>query len=393
MNVVLLGIGLQGRAVLHDLVKNSDFKNIIAIDNDPRKINWAHRNFEDGRVKIIKFDISQKGSLDNFIRNYGKGVIIDMLPASFMEMISEIAVNNDWHYVNTNYTVDNIFKLDSKARDKNLTILPEFGLDPGIDLVMAKDAISKMDTVKKYNSYGAGIPEKKACTNPLKYKISWNINSLINSYSRKAKIISESNLVEIPAENIFDNKWIHKISIENVGQLEAFPNGDVEKYLKMAEFENIEEAGRYTMRWPGHSKFWNKIAKLGLLKDKNIKVKGKDVPQRTLLAKLLDNEELQYKEDEKDLSIIKVNITGNKDEENIKITYDLIDERDFECDLYSMQRTVGFAASIGAQMIEQGSISKRGIISPLLDIDYSELKNELEDRDIKINEKIEKIDD
>ncbi len=392
MNVILLGIGLQGRAVLYDLVNNSDFNNIIAIDNDPKKINWAHRNFEDSRLKVIRFDISQKGSLDNFIRNYAKGVIIDMLPVDLMEMISEIAINNGWHYVNTNYPYENIFKLDSEARDKDLTILPEFGLDPGIDLVLAGEGINKLDSITTYNSYGAGIPEKKACTNPLNYKISWTIDGLINSYSRDAKLISNGETVEIANKNIFNNEWIHKVDIQNHDSLEAFPNGDVTKYIRIGELENIKQAGRYTMRWPGHSMFWDKIAKLGLLEDRDIKVKGKDVAQKKLLAKLLDNDKLHYKEDEKDLTIIKVILEGKIGNKKVRNIYSMIDERDFENNFYSMQRTVGFIASIGAQMIHENKIKNRGIISPLIDVPYEEFKEELNKRDIEIRNNIVEIE-
>lgn len=89
-----------------------------------------------------------------------------------------------------------------------MTVLPEFGLDPGLDLVMAGDAVSKLDDVREFYSFGAGIPVPAACTNPLNYKISWNFEAALNSYYRQAKIVKKSNIVVIPSHEIFNRKWL-----------------------------------------------------------------------------------------------------------------------------------------------------------------------------------------
>ena len=51
-----------------------------------------------------------------------------------------------------------------------ITILPEMGMDPGIDLVLARLAVDELDTVYGLYSYGAGLPEP-ACAeaNPLHF--------------------------------------------------------------------------------------------------------------------------------------------------------------------------------------------------------------------------------
>jgi len=49
-----------------------------------------------------------------------------------------------------------------------------------------------------------------------------------------------------------------------------------------------------------------------------------------------------------------------------------------------MQRTVGFTASIGAQMILRGDITAKGLLSPLNDVPYSLFEKELRKRNIQI---------
>ena len=49
-----------------------------------------------------------------------------------------------------------------------------------------------------------------------------------------------------------------------------------------------------------------------------------------------------------------------------------------------MSRTVGYTASIGAQMIGSGVLAKRGLLSPLGDVPYAHLVDELARRGIQV---------
>ncbi|MEM4482038.1 MAG: saccharopine dehydrogenase C-terminal domain-containing protein, partial [Desulfurococcaceae archaeon] len=55
----------------------------------------------------------------------------------------------------------------------------------------------------------------------------------------------------------------------------------------------------------------------------------------------------------------------------------------------AMQRTTGFTASVGAQMILRGDISKRGILFPGTDVPFDVLTAELEKRGMKITHIVE----
>jgi len=66
----------------------------------------------------------------------------------------------------------------------------------------------------------------------------------------------------------------------------------------------------------------------------------------------------------------------------------VIDRRDLATGFTAMSRTVGFTASIGAQLIGSGRLQKRGLLSPLRDIPYDLFKQELAKRGIHINEEI-----
>ena len=66
------------------------------------------------------------------------------------------------------------------------------------------------------------------------------------------------------------------------------------------------------------------------------------------------------------------------------IFHQTLDRRDMETGLLAMQRTVGCTASIGAQMILRGDITKRGLLTPTRDIPVDTFIAELEKRNIII---------
>ena len=75
------------------------------------------------------------------------------------------------------------------ARAAGVAIMPECGLDPGIDLVLYGMAREKFSELHLVNSYCGGLPEARAANNPLKYKVSWNWEGVLSSSKRDARAI------------------------------------------------------------------------------------------------------------------------------------------------------------------------------------------------------------
>jgi saccharopine dehydrogenase-like NADP-dependent oxidoreductase len=94
---------------------------------------------------------------------------IVLLPPDVTVKTAAVAVANGCHWLDASYTRPEYQALSVEAAAKGLALLPEFGLDPGIDLVLAAEAVRELDEVHDFNSYGAGIPEPAAANNPL-----WN---------------------------------------------------------------------------------------------------------------------------------------------------------------------------------------------------------------------------
>ena len=74
---------------------------------------------------------------------------------------------------------------------------------------------------------------------------------------------------------------------------------------------------------------------------------------------------LQYAADERDVAILRVEVDGVRDDAARRVVHQVIDRRDLDTGLTAMSRTVGYAASIGAQMIGAGLITARGLLLPV----------------------------
>jgi saccharopine dehydrogenase-like NADP-dependent oxidoreductase len=190
-------------------------------------------------------------------------------------------------------------------------------------------------------------------------------------------------VIQVPADEIFSPENTHIVDIGGVGRLEAFPNGDALKYLADCPLADIRHAARYVMRRLGHGRFWYTLAKLGLLEDREVEIQGATLSQRKVLAALLEPK-LQYEDGERDLAILRVEVAGRKDGREIRIVSELVDCRDLDTGLMAMNRTVGFTAAVGAQMLAEGSISGRGLLNPWNDIPGEPFMKHLAARGIQV---------
>jgi lysine 6-dehydrogenase len=385
MRVLLLGVGMQGKAALHDLLRSAPVTEIIAADRDLDALR-AHISGLPGqaRLRCETVEATDRESLDRLFCEK-PDVAIDLMPPASTGNVARSAIEHGVHLVNTSYVNAEVLALADEAAARGVTILPEFGMDPGIDLVLMAEAVRTLDTVESLRCYGGGIPEPAAAGNPLQYKITWTMEGVLRSYHRPARLVRNGRVIEIGADRIFAPENLHALEIAGLGTLEAIPNGDALKYAPLLGLDpgRLRELGRFTLRYPGHSAFWKKIAELHLLDDEPVLVDGVAVDRRRYLATALAPH-LGYADDERDVAIIRIEADGVKDGHPARAVGEVIDRRDLTTGLTAMNRTVGFTASIGAQMITNGTITRRGLLSPVNDVPFAAFVEEAARRGIHL---------
>ena len=384
---VLGGLGMQGKAALYDLSRSTAVSHIICADANLDSWNTVTGFIDPDRVEPVRIDANSRSSLVSLLTQ-GVDVAIDLLPLPLMNTAFEAAIESGVPLVSTNYA-HNVKHLDDPAKKEGVALMTECGLDPGIDLIIYSHLANKFDEIHVINSYCGGLPEKKACNNPLNYKVSWNWEGVLLSTRRDARAIVKGRVVEISAEQQHKNELIHRIDFPGLGSLEAIPNGDAVYFTDLLGVTaNIKETGRYSLRWPGWCAFWHPLKQLGFLSDKPVNGLPCEVSSHEFLVKLLEPL-LQYENDEKDLAVMVNIFEGLHKNRKIRRTSRILIERDLNTGLLAMGMGVGFPASIVAQMIADGQIKDTGILTPTVHVPSDDFLKQLKSRGIVVEEEEE----
>ena len=391
--VLLLGLGLQGKAVVHDLEQADPVSEVVVADIDPQAMRDFFERKGYRKCRAVGLDAARQGALLELIETVRPQIAISMLPADFNYAVARAALTAGCNFVSSSYA-DRVAELDAEARAKGVTLLPEMGMDPGIDLVLGRLAVDELDVVHGLYSYGTGLPEPDcAADNPLHYKITWTFDGVLKAYKRSSRILKNGREVAIAGEEIFRDEHGHSVEIPGLGPLEAYPNGDAIHYIEVFGLgSEVRDMGRFALRYPGHRRFWVVMAELGFLDDAPLPIDGGSISPRQFLVRHL-TPKLQFAANERDVIILRVTAWGLKEGRQRQVTYQLIDYRDLDTGLFAMNRTVGFTASIAAQMILKGQISAAGVLSPTRDVPARDLLHELKARGMKLEHRVEESED
>ncbi|MFZ4780016.1 MAG: saccharopine dehydrogenase family protein [Terrimicrobiaceae bacterium] len=386
MRILVIGGGKQGRAAVYDLIHSDAVTSVTCADKDVHSLQSFLSTLGANNAQAVSVDASDGRQLRQL---FGQGfdVVIDLLPIQFIRPVCEAAIDTKTNLVNTYYD-HGLRPMADGIRQVGIAVLPEMGLDPGIDLVFCAEAVRRFDEVTLLQCYGAGFPEPSAADNPLKYKITWIWPGVLDSYDRPARLLRSGREVNISGSEMFAPENIHLTQVPGIGTLEAFPNGDAVRYARELGIDaTVQDCGRYAMRWPGHAAIWDTFKKLGFLDQAPVQGLPGQVTPRQFMAHHLEPR-LQYKPNERDVAVILVVCEGQKQGRRQRLVLSLVDYRDLSTGLLAMNRTVGFTASIAAQMLASKGIQARGLLSPLRDVPYEEFVAQLCQRGMSVQESL-----
>lgn len=400
--LLILGMGLQGKGALHDVLEHKTFTTITVADFGPR-FEADRAAYEAQGVRTAAVDANDTDSLRDLIAAHD--IVIELLPVDFAMKVGRLAAAAGTHLVSSMYyigqsmTDPTIFAqlkremedIDQLARRNGATLLIACGMDPGLDLVLGADALAHLDEIDHFYSYGAGFPEASACDNPISYKFSWSPHSTLVSYNRETRKIVDGNVVTVPADKLFAPENVHILHDETLDcDLECYNAGNSQNFAEMfGIFGKVRNMNRFSARKPGHCAFWDIMVRCGFLEEKEVMVKGTPVsPLEFCTALLTSQPQFWYRKDERDIGYIRVEARGRKAGRPVSITHTIIDYADPAAGLTSMQRLVGFTVAIAAGLIAREELNERGLILPMR-IPLALIRPELARRNIHIATRLE----
>ena len=377
MKILILGAGLIGAPMALDLVKDNEFEVGVADIDKP-----ALAKLENQNISLIEIDLSIPENVQKIVRDYD--YVINAVPGSlgFKTLRSIIEAGKDT--VDIAFYENDPFELDQLAKENNVTAIVDCGVSPGLHNILIGNVTQELDSIEDITIFVGGLPLVKEL--PFEYKAVFSPSDVIEEYIRPARIkVNGETVIKAPLSDL------EIIDFPEVGSLEAFNSDGLRTLLHTIDVPNMKEK---TLRYPGHIEKISLLKQIGLFNKENLSLNGTEIKPIDLAIKLL-KDEWKLKEGDKDLTLLKVNIIGKKENKKYKYTYDLLDYYDDSTATISMARTTGYTATCMLRLLASGQYKEAGISPPEFVGKYSEhtefILSELRKRDVIVNESIQEL--
>ncbi|MFH1100432.1 MAG: saccharopine dehydrogenase C-terminal domain-containing protein [Methanobacteriota archaeon] len=435
--ILVLGAGMVSRPMIRYLLDQPDFHVIMA----SRTVSKAEKMI-DGHPQGVSFelDVNDDKKVEEFVSK--ADIVVSLLPYTYHVKVAEMCIKHKKHLITTSYVSDAMHALDLKAKNAEILILNECGLDPGIDHMSAMRIIHDVETnggkVVSFRSTTGALPAHEANTNPFGYKFSWSPRGVLLASRNAAKWLENGKEISIPGEQLFENYFLQ--DVPGAGTFENYPNRNSVPYKDIYGLKDASTVYRGTFRLTGWCETIRTIVALGWLSEEPVKgftgktygeltrhfigAKPKEqLPQATAtylglkpysaVIKRLEwlglfgneplptdkNNPLDYLnvltlkkmsmgKHERDMVVMHHEFVAVYPSKKEYVTSTLIDYGLPDGDT-SVARTVALPAAIAVKMILQKKIIMTGVRIPVIPEIYNPILDELEEMGIKFDEKTE----
>ncbi|MFW9778899.1 MAG: saccharopine dehydrogenase family protein [Candidatus Heimdallarchaeota archaeon] len=378
----VLGLGLMGQAICHDLLMSDPEYNVIGFDRDKTTRTNAMNKFSSfkERFSTIELNLSAQDDpeshfLKNVFRSSEVAVAFGAIDYQFNPFLTKLSINAGCSFIdlggNSNI-VQAQRQLHRAAETARVTIIPDLGLAPGMVNIVAAGWMREFQTLHECHLRVGGLPQRPG--NLLKYQKVFSIRGLTNEYLEDAVILRNGRMTTVPAltgeEHLsFPKPW---------GDLEAFHTGGGSGGLPKLYEGKIQHLTYKTIRYPGHFQYFILLKELGLLASQfppDPTISPREVLEFGLEQYLPSNAP--------DAVLVQITITGIREGARQTRTYQLIDQMDPKTGYSAMARTTAFPTSIIGQYIAKGILNTPGVLYAEEAIPIEVFLNDLEQRQIK----------
>jgi len=353
MRIAVFGSGLMGATIAQDLVKSKQVDHVMVCDFDGAKLQFLAKKEHSSKLTTKIHDARKRDETAKLLKGIDVG--IGALPHG----LSEFAINATlkarvdfvdlilgWRFGQAD--------INSACRRRGITIIPACGLAPGLSNILAMAAAEDMERVDEVHIKVGGIPERPKP--PLNYRIVFSFQAVLEEYLRKAKIVKDRRVVDVPALS-----GLETINFRRpIGKCECFYTDGLSTLIQT--IRKVREMDEKTIRWPGHAEQIRTLIECGLLDTEPIRYHGQSIAPREFVSDVLSNK-LALRNG-KDITLLRVDVSGKKGGKLTRHRYEMIDHYDSRHGTTSMARTTAFPCSIAAQMLASGRVPRRGLVPP-----------------------------
>ena len=341
MRMLVLGAGLQGCACAYDLLQDKEVESVRLADIQINHLPEFLKPYSGPRLLPTPLDVRDRDAVLGAMRD--SDAVMSAIPYYYNFDLAKLAVEAGVHFCDLGGNTEIVFQqkgLDAAARAKNISVVPDCGLAPGMVNILAQYGIEQLDTVESVKIYVGGLPQQPEP--PLNYMLVYSLEGALDYYTTLSWVLRNGKRTQVQA---LSEQEPVKFDFAN---LEAFHTAGGLSTMAFRYEGKIPTMEYKTLRYPGHAELMANIRELGLLDNEPVAVKGVEVVPRDLfIAKVQPK---LTKPEGRDLVALRVTVKGEKAGKPTTKTFELVDRYDEAHGISAMMRTTGYSLAITGSM-------------------------------------------
>ncbi|HMU46822.1 MAG TPA: saccharopine dehydrogenase C-terminal domain-containing protein [Chitinophagaceae bacterium] len=344
MTIAVLGAGMVGRAITMDLASNYSVTSF-----DVSESNLDALKERDASVKTVVADLSDYSKYPDWLSAFD--LIVTAVPGFMGYQTLEAVIRSGKNVVDISFFPENALELDELAKEKNVTVITDCGVAPGMsNLVLGR--YNEEMKIDSFECYVGGLPKNPKP--PFYYKAPFSPVDVIQEYIRPARFVEGGEIVTKPA--LSDREFLQ---FDKAGKLEAFNTDGLRSLIyTMKQIPDMKEK---TLRYPGHIDLIIALQQSGFFDTTPLEVNHTMIAPLDFTSQLLVNE-WKLNEDEEEFTVMKIILKG----EHKTLEYDLYDEYDLATQTSSMARTTGYTCTAAVNLLAKRLFNEKGVFPPEL---------------------------
>lgn len=346
MNIVVLGGGRVGSAIVRDLAADDDY-DVLVVDIDPVAVDRMTDFGADGVVA----DLSKSETVSRAVRD--ADLVVGAVPGFMGYRTVERVLEEGKPIVDISFFPEDAFGLEKLAADAGVPCLFDCGVAPGLSNLVLGRLEAELDATTSFECFVGGLPVER--TWPWEYKAPFSPGDVIAEYVRPARLRRDGTQVTRPA--LSDIELVH---FRGLGSLEAFNTDGLRSLLTTSRTPNMVEK---TMRYPGHAMRMRVLREAGFFSTKQVQAASGLVVPRDVTEALLFNA-WKFDDGEPDLTVMRIIVEGEKDGQRQRHTYVLLDYYNPDTETMSIARTTGYTCTGMVNLVAKGLWTEPGLAPP-----------------------------
>ncbi|HEX9544643.1 MAG TPA: saccharopine dehydrogenase NADP-binding domain-containing protein [Pyrinomonadaceae bacterium] len=353
--IVLGGCGAMGSEATRDLARTSEFEEIVIADADLERAQGLATELGGGRVRAIQIDASDEAALTKSLRGFE--VLANCTTYHFGLIAARSAINARVNYLDLGglYNTPRQLEMDEDARRAGVTLCLGCGATPGVTNLMARAAADQLDQVDEVHIAFASF--RSIAPSP------GLLDTVLDEFSASSRRFfwQAGKFIETPA---FSGKKQIRFAAP-VGEIETFyvPHSEthtIPRFLgKGVRLVDVRGTWR-----PEIMRALRTFADLGLTGEATVDLDGQTIPIRKLLRAHILKHAADFCGEGEWAFLLNAEVLGRQNGQPSRIEYVSRHPLRAEWGTSATGRMTGIPASIAAQKLARGEVSRTGVLAP-----------------------------